>query len=175
MRQRIASADVPPASIARISGINALTVRRLNPHLTLKGAGLYPRHPMAPPKARAKPRTVTEFIAATDRPARERLREIRQAVRAAAPKAIESLKWGMPAHSYQRILVMYGAFKNHVSLFPGTPTVRAFRKELAGYQTSGSTVKFPLDRPVPSALVRRLVAARVRASVEQDGKWRTKS
>ncbi|HWA29222.1 MAG TPA: DUF1801 domain-containing protein [Lacunisphaera sp.] len=130
---------------------------------------------MAPPKTPAKPRTVTEFISATDRPARDRLREIRRAVRAAAPEATESLKWGMPAHSLRRILVMYGAFKNHVSLFPGTPTVRAFRKELAKFETSGSTVKFPLDRPIPSALVRRLVAARAKASAEKDGKWRSKS
>jgi len=130
---------------------------------------------MAPPKAPAKPKSVPEYIAATRQPARARLREIRQAVRAAAPKAKEELKWNAPAHSYQRILVMYAAFKNHVSLFPGTATVRAFKQELAKYETSGSTVKFPLDRPVPSALIRRLVTARVKDCVAKNGKWRTKS
>lgn len=128
---------------------------------------------MAPPKASARPKTVTEYLAAADKRARPRLRELRTIVRAAAPGAVESLKWGMPAHSYKRILVMYAAFKNHVSLFPGTPTVRAFRKALAKHRASGSTVRFPLNQPVPAALIRRLVKHRVTESVEKDGKLRT--
>lgn len=130
---------------------------------------------MAPPKALARPKTVTEYIAAAADPrARIRLREIRRVVRATAPGAVESLKWGMPAHSYRRIVVMYAAFKNHVSLFPGTPTLRAFKQELAKHDASGSTVRFPLDRPVPATLIRKLTAHRVKACLEQDGKWRTK-
>ena len=70
---------------------------------------------------------------------------------------------------------MFAAFKNHVSLFPGTPTVRAFKKELAKHDASGSTVRFPLDQPLPAALIRRLVAARAKESREKDGKWRTKA
>ena len=66
------------------------------------------------------------------------------------------------------------AFKNHVSVFAGTPTIRAFKKELAKHDTSGSTVRFPLDRPVPAALIRKLTAHRVKDSLEKDGKWRTK-
>ncbi len=128
---------------------------------------------MAPPKASARPKTVAEYLSAADKRARPRLRELRKIVRAAAPGAAESLKWGMPAHSYKRILVMYAAFKNHVSLFPGTPTIRVFKKELAKHQASGSTVRFPLDQPVPAALIRRLVKHRVTESVEKDGKWRT--
>lgn len=128
---------------------------------------------MAPPKASARPKTVAEYIASADKRARSRLRELRRITREVAPGAVESLKWGMPAHSYKRILVMYAAFKNHVSIFPGTPTVRAFRKELAKYETSGSTVRLPLDLPVPAALIRRIVKHRVAESVEKDGKWRT--
>ncbi len=128
---------------------------------------------MAPPKASARPKTVTEYLAAADKRAQPRLRELRKIVRAAAPGAVESLKWGMPAHSYKRILVMYASFKNHVSLFPGTPTLRAFKQELTKHQASGSTIRFPLDQPVPAALIRRLVKHRVTESVEKDGKWRT--
>ncbi|MDQ5977562.1 MAG: hypothetical protein QG602_534 [Verrucomicrobiota bacterium] len=128
---------------------------------------------MAPPKASARPKTVAEYISSADQRARPRLRELREIAREAAPGAVECLKWGMPAHSYKRILVMYAAFKNHVSLFPGTPTVRAFKKELAKHEASGSTVRFPLDQPVPAALIRRLVKHRVTESVEKDGKWRT--
>ena len=129
---------------------------------------------MAPPKAPAKPKTVAEYIAATPKEARDKLRELRKLVRSSAPGAAESLKWGMPAHSYQRILVMYAAFSRHVSLFPGTPTLRVFRKELANQDTSGATVRFPLNRALPASLIRKLVAHRVRESREKDGKWRTK-
>ncbi len=128
---------------------------------------------MAPPKAPAQPKTVAEYIAVAPKSARARLREIRRIVRATAPGAVESLKWSMPAHSYRRILVMYAAFQHHVSFFPGTPTIRAFRKELAGHDASGSTVRFSLDRPVPAALIRKLTTHRVKDSLEKDGKWRT--
>ena len=128
---------------------------------------------MAPPKAPAKPKTVAEYLAAAPKDARARLKEMRTIIRATAPGAVESLKWGMPAHSYKRIVMMYAAFKNHVSLFPGTPTIRAFKEELARHDTSGSTVRLPLDRPVPAALVRKLTAHRVKDCLEKDGKWRT--
>ena len=128
---------------------------------------------MAPPKALAKPKTVAAYIAAADKQARPKLRELRKCVRAAAPGAVESLKWGMPAHSYKRILMMYAAFKNHVSLFAGTPVIRAFRKELAKHDASGATIRFPLDHPLPLPLIRKLTKHRVKAALEKDGKWRT--
>lgn len=128
---------------------------------------------MAPPKAPVRPKTVPEYIAAASKEARPKLREIRKTIRAAAPGAVESLKWGMPAHSYKRILVMYAAFKNHVSLFPGTPAVRAFKRELTKHDTSGSTIRFPLDQPLPLPLIRKLTKHRVKEALEKDGKWRT--
>jgi uncharacterized protein YdhG (YjbR/CyaY superfamily) len=129
---------------------------------------------MALPQALAKPQTVAEYIAAADKAARPKLRELRKCIRAAAPGAKEELKWSMPAYSYKRILVMFAAFKNHVSLFPGTPTVRAFKQELAKHDTSGSTVRFPLDQPLPLPLIRKLTKHRVNEALEKDGKWRTK-
>lgn len=128
---------------------------------------------MAPPKAPAKPKTVAEYIAAASKEARPRLRELRKCIRAAAPGAIESLKWSMPAYSYKRILVMFAGFKNHVSLFPTASAVRAFKKELGKRLTSTGTVQFPLDQPVPLALIRKITAFRVKESLEKDGKWRT--
>lgn len=130
---------------------------------------------MAPPKAPAKPKSVAEYIAAAPKEARPKLREIRKAIRVAAPGAIESLKWSMPAHSYRRILVMYAAFKQHLSLFPGTPTIRAFKRELAKYNTATATVQFPYDQPLPLPLIRKLTKDRVREALEKDGKWRTKA
>ncbi len=128
---------------------------------------------MAPPKAPAKPKTVPEYIAAASKEARPRLRELRKCIRAAAPGAKEELKWNMPAYSYHRILVMFAGFKNHVSLFPTTSAIRAFKKELGQRLTSTGTVQFPLDKPIPLALVRKLTSFRVKESLEKDGKWRT--
>jgi uncharacterized protein YdhG (YjbR/CyaY superfamily) len=128
---------------------------------------------MAPPKAPAKPQTIAAYIAAAPKETRLHLRTLRKIIRAAAPGAKEELKWSMPAYSYKRILVMFAAFKRHVSLFPGTPTIRAYIKELAKHDTSGSTVRFPLDRPLPVALIRKLVTWRVKEARDKDGKWRT--
>jgi uncharacterized protein YdhG (YjbR/CyaY superfamily) len=124
------------------------------------------------PKANARPKSVAEYIAAAPKESRPKLRELRRLIRAAAPGATEELKWSMPAYSYQRILVLFAAFKSHVSLFPGTSTVRAFRKQLTRYKTSSATIQFPLDQPLPSALVRKITAHRVKESLASDGPWR---
>lgn len=130
---------------------------------------------MAPPKVFAKPKSVADYIAAADPAARAKLRQIRQTLRTVAPKAVESLKWGMPTHSHKRIVMIYAAFKKHVSLFPGPTTLRAFKKELARHDTSGATIRFPLDRPLPLPLIRKLIRHRVKEILAQDGKWRTKT
>jgi len=129
---------------------------------------------MALPKAHARPKTVAEYIAAADQPARAKLREMRRIIRAAAPGAVESLKWSMPAYSYQRILVMFAGFKNHVSFFLTTSAIRAFKKELGKKNTSAGTVQFPLDQPLPATLIRRITKFRVQESIKKDGKWRTR-
>jgi uncharacterized protein YdhG (YjbR/CyaY superfamily) len=128
---------------------------------------------MAPPKVTARPKTVAEYIAAAPKESRGKLRELRKCIRAAAPGAVESLKWSMPAYSYKRILVLFAAFTRHVSLFPTPDVIRAFRKELAGYRTSAGTIQFPLEKPLPLALIRRITKHRVKDSIERDGKWRS--
>lgn len=129
---------------------------------------------MALPAAHSRPKTVAEYIAAADQPARSKLRELRKVVRKAAPRAREDLKWNLPAYSYHRILVMFAAFKHHISLYPTGPVIRAFKKDLSKYKFSSSTIQFPLDQPLPLALIRRLVALRVKHSREKDGPWRAK-
>jgi uncharacterized protein YdhG (YjbR/CyaY superfamily) len=121
-----------------------------------------------------KPRTVPEYIAAAPKPARAKLREMRALISAAAPGATQSLKWGMPAFSYQRILVIFGAFKRHIGFFITPSVKRAFQKELAGYKTASSSVQLPLDSPLPRALIRKITAYRVKQERAQDAKWRVK-
>jgi uncharacterized protein YdhG (YjbR/CyaY superfamily) len=91
----------------------------------------------------ARPTTVTEYINAAPREARKPLREMRACVRRAAPGATESLKWGMPAFSYHRILVTYAAFKHHIGFYPTPSAVKAFSKELARYATARGSIQFP--------------------------------
>ena len=130
---------------------------------------------MPPPKAPVRPKTVAAYIAAAPKEARPKLRELRRTIRAAAPGAVEELKWSMPAYSYHRILVMFAAFKHHVSVFPGTPTVRAFKQQLTKFKTSSATIQFPLDQPLPLSLIRKIAVHRIKESLEKDGKWRTKA
>jgi uncharacterized protein YdhG (YjbR/CyaY superfamily) len=116
---------------------------------------------------------VAEYIAAAPPEARRRLREMRACIRAAAPGVEEGLKWGLPAFSKRRILVMYGAFKHHIGFYPTSSAVRAFAEALARFPTARGSVQFPLDDPLPLPLIRRIVAFRVKESAEKDRKWRT--
>jgi uncharacterized protein YdhG (YjbR/CyaY superfamily) len=108
------------------------------------------------------PKTVDEYIAGVPEPARTTLFKIRTAILAASPpEAIETISYGMPASKYKGILVWYAAFTDHCSLFPTASIVEAFRAELQGYSVSKGTIRFPLDKPPPAALVKKLVKARV--------------
>ncbi len=123
--------------------------------------------------AKTRPKTIDEYIQAAPREAQKKLREMRACIRAAAPEAKESLKWGMPAFSYRRILVTFAAFKNHIGFYPTSSAVTAFAKDLSKFSTARGSIQFPLEKPLPLSLVRRITAFRVKESVEQDKKWRT--
>ncbi len=120
-----------------------------------------------------RPTSVTEYIAAAPQPAQNKLREMRTCIRAAAPGAEENLKWGMPSFSYKRILVTFAGFKHHIGLYPTPAAVKAFAQDLTGYVTGKGSIQFPLEKPLPLGLIRKIVAFRVQESVEKDGKWRS--
>jgi uncharacterized protein YdhG (YjbR/CyaY superfamily) len=122
---------------------------------------------------RPRPKTVTEYITAAPKEARKPLREMRACIRKAAPGATEGLKWGMPAYSYKRILVTFAGFKHHVGFYPTPSAVSAFSKELSKFATAKGSIQFPLGKPLPLALIRRITAFRVRESLEEDRKWRS--
>ena len=124
-------------------------------------------------RKKARPKNITEYISAAPKEAQKKLREMRACIRKSAPGAKESLKWGMPAFSYGRILVTFAVFPHHIGFYPTPSAVKAFAKELSKYVTASASVQFPLEKPLPFSLIRKITAFRVRENVENDGKWRT--
>ena len=106
--------------------------------------------------------TVEDYLAAVPEPARSRLQEIRAAIRAAAPaEATETISYGIPALRHKGVLMWYAAFANHCSVFPTAAVIKMFERDLKGYTLSKGTVQFPVDKPLPTALVKKMVKARV--------------
>jgi len=113
-------------------------------------------------KGNGAPRNVDEYLAGVPEPARSTLNKIRAAIRSAAPReATETISYRIPTFKYKGGLVSFAAFSNHCSLFPGSSVIEAFKTELKGFSTSKGTIHFPTDKPLPTALVKKLVKARV--------------
>src|SRR5437899_2597679 len=120
-----------------------------------------------------RPKSITEYIEFAPARTQKKLRQIRACIRKAAPGATESLKWGMPAFSYHRILVTFAAFKHHIGFYPTPSAVKAFSRDLSKFSTAKGSIQFPLEEPLPLDLIRKITAFRVRESVEKDRKWKT--
>jgi uncharacterized protein YdhG (YjbR/CyaY superfamily) len=118
-------------------------------------------------KRSSAPKNTDEYLARTPEPARSTLKKIRAAIRSAVPtEATEGISYGMPAFKYKGVLVWFAAFSKHCSLFPTAPVIEAFKNELKGFTLSKGTIQFPVDKPLPAALVKKLVKARI-AQVER--------
>ncbi len=108
------------------------------------------------------PLSVDEYLASVPEPARSTLRRLRAAIRSAAPaQATETISYRMPAFRYQGILVWYAAFSDHCSLFPTAAVIAKFKDELSNFRVSKGTIQCPKDKPLPAALVRKLVKERI--------------
>ena len=105
--------------------------------------------------------SVAAYLKAVPPAPRAALQRLRKTIKAAAPQATEGISYGIPMFKHHGMLVGYAAFKHHCSLFMSTDLAKAFKKALAPYQTSKGTIRFTVDKPLPKALVRKLVKARV--------------
>jgi uncharacterized protein YdhG (YjbR/CyaY superfamily) len=106
---------------------------------------------------------VEAYLAQVPEPARSTLEKMRAMIRAATPKeATEAISYGIPSFQLKGGLVWYAAFKNHCSFFPMDHSLEEeFAEMLKQYKTSKGTIQFPVDKPLPKALVVRIVKARV--------------
>ena len=123
--------------------------------------------------SKLKPATIDEYINAAPIDVQEKLLQLHECIRAAAPGATEGLKWGMPAYSYQKILVTFAVFKHHIGFYPMASAVEAFARSLTKYKTAQGSIQFPLDQPLPLALIRKIVLFRVKESEDGVIKWRS--
>lgn len=113
------------------------------------------------------PANIDAYIAGFPEAVRVRLQAVRCAVAAAAPGAQEKISYRIPAFTLHGSLIYFAAFKNHIGLYPGAATIKAFEQQLAGFRTAKGTVQFPFDAPLPLALISRIVRFRVGESLRR--------
>src|SRR5438105_11339802 len=126
----------------------------------MKGKKPSRRRTATPPKAN-KPRPHDDYLAAVSADKRAALERLRKAIKAAAPKAEECISYQLPAFRLNgKFLVAYGAAANHCAFYPGS-VLTDLKSELGNYDTSKGTLRFPPEKPLPAALVRKLVKLRM--------------
>lgn len=107
-------------------------------------------------------KSIDEYIDSFPREAQEILGQVRAAIRRAAPEATETIAYGIPTFVLNGNLVHFAAFKNHVGFYPTPSGIEAFRDELAAYRSAKGSVQFPIDRPMPLALIEKIVRFRAK-------------
>jgi len=107
-------------------------------------------------------RTIDEYLEPLGREQRAALEKLRRAVKAAVPEAEEYISYQIPTFKLDgRMLVSFGAWENHCAFYPGAFPIETHKDDLEAYDTSKGTIRFQADRPLPAALVRKLVKTRI--------------
>jgi uncharacterized protein YdhG (YjbR/CyaY superfamily) len=114
--------------------------------------------------------SIDEYIAQFPEPIQKKLTQMRSLIHAAAPDATEKISYQMPTFFLNGNLVHFAAFKNHIGFFPTPSGITSFEAELAVYRTSKGTMQIPLDQPIPSDLISRIVKFRVAENMKKSEK-----
>jgi uncharacterized protein YdhG (YjbR/CyaY superfamily) len=107
-------------------------------------------------------KTMDEYIASFPKHVRNVLEELRRVIKESAPKAGETINYGIPTFKLNGNLVHFAAYKNHVGFYPTPSAIEAFEKELSSFKHAKGSVQFPLDKPIPFDLVKKIVKFRVK-------------
>jgi len=114
------------------------------------------------PAKSTAPKSVDDYLARVPEPARTNLEKIRATIRSAVPpETTEGISYGIPMFRHNEILIWYAAFSDHCSLFPKKSVIETFKNELKNFRISKGTVQFPVDKPFPAALLKKMVKARI--------------
>lgn len=111
------------------------------------------------------PKTIDEYIESYPSDVQNKLREIRSAIKKAAPGAEEKISYRMPAFTFNGMLVYFAAHTRHIGFYPFTSAIKAFSNELSSYQTSKGAIQFPYDEPLPLDLVKRMIEFRIKENM----------
>jgi uncharacterized protein YdhG (YjbR/CyaY superfamily) len=123
--------------------------------------------------SRTAPKDIDDYIAGFPEDVQKILKKVRTTIRQAAPDAEETISYQIPTFKLNgRYLIYFAGFKNHISLYPAPRGAMEFKKELAAYEGGKGTVQFPLDKPIPFDLIKRIVKFKVKENQE---KTKTKS
>jgi len=118
-----------------------------------------------------KPSNIDEYIAGFPKEVQAILEQVRATIRKVAPDAEEAISYGIPTFKLQKTnLVHFAGFKNHVGFYPTPTGSEAFKEELSGYKTGKGSVQFPLDKPMPLALITRITQFRIEQILEKTEK-----
>ena len=114
-----------------------------------------------------EPQTMDEYIAGFPKDIQEILQKIRVTIKKATPEAQETIKYRMPTFTLKGNLVYFAGFKNHIGFYPIPSGIEQFKDDLAIYKHGKGSVQFPLDKPIPYDLIRRIVEFRVKENLEK--------
>ena len=117
--------------------------------------------------ANTKFETVDQYISGFIPSTQTKLRQLRSVIRKTAPQAEECISYNMPTYKMNGPLVYFAGYKNHIGFYPLTTVLKVFKDELTSYKQSKGTVQFPLDKPIPLDLVRRMVSFRIKENQEK--------
>jgi uncharacterized protein YdhG (YjbR/CyaY superfamily) len=115
-----------------------------------------------------KPENTDEYISWFPSETQKLLKQLRATIKKAAPKAEEVISYGMPAYKLNGMLVYFAAYAKHIGFYPTSSGISAFKKEISVFKWSKGAVQFPLDKPLPIALITKIVKFRVKLNQEKE-------
>jgi uncharacterized protein YdhG (YjbR/CyaY superfamily) len=111
--------------------------------------------------------SIDQYIATFPKDIQAILKSLRKTIKAAAPGADEKISYQMPAYYLKGNLVYFAAFKNHIGFYPTSSGIKTFEKEISAYKYAKGSVQFPLDRPLPLLLIKKIVKFRVSENLKK--------
>ena len=116
------------------------------------------------------PKNIDDYVDRFPKEVQQLLEKMRVTIRKAAPKAKETISYGIPTFTLDGYLVYFAAYKSHIGFYPGASAITAFKKELSVYKGAKGSIQFPFDKPLPLALVSRIVKFRMKQDLGKYGK-----